>query len=593
MANYDPDFALALLLQAKYNKESAVASKSNKENKENAVSSFSKSVHKSVSNSLVDPIWETTDPTPDIHALFIAFNKRFFYGSLDSVEVTWSSRMTNCAGVCSYQNRSGFCSIRLSAPLLKLRPRSDLVETLLHEMIHAYLFVSNNDRDRDGHGPIFQSHMHRINREAGTKITIYHSFHDEVELYKQHWWRCNGICQQRKPYYGFVKRSMNRKPGPNDIWWTEHQATCGGTFIKVKEPEGFQKNKTAKVLNKKTSPNSMITGFFKTNVNSTSFVNKVGNEKSQALPIGTQDNLRKVQNSRFTSNNTASGYIVKDFKNSSTQSSSSHLKNPIKPGANIHGFQGSSNGSLSTGAVKKMGNSNTKDIHKNKSNPGSMLANRGSGTLVVTGREKNNVVQGTKTGSPVKPNFVPFSGSGYILDKPTKDKNKFNSKLLNTKPQHFTRQDSYMPKTKQPKLECIPDVIEIIDDNLYENCPVCNVAILKEEMETHLKTCIYLAPSDEFSEDIWNSNVSNNLTNETCTCPVCNLRVSRSEMNSHFDGCLGLSTVFNDSSTLDDSGDEDESSDVNCPCCDKKIKEIEINKHLDECLNMMLISKIK
>lgn len=86
-------------------------------------------------------------------------------------------------------------------PLLKLRPRKDLVETLIvssdkfkissklpcifvkyklsfflkHEMIHAYLFVTKNNRDRDGHGPEFQSHMYRINRESGTNITVINS----------------------------------------------------------------------------------------------------------------------------------------------------------------------------------------------------------------------------------------------------------------------------------------------------------------------------------------------------------------------------------------------------------------------------------
>ena len=34
---------------------------------------------------------------------------------------------------------------------------------------------------------------------------------------------------------------MNRAPGPRDPWWAEHQATCGGTFIKTKEPEGYGK----------------------------------------------------------------------------------------------------------------------------------------------------------------------------------------------------------------------------------------------------------------------------------------------------------------------------------------------------------------
>ncbi|MEQ2194851.1 hypothetical protein XENOCAPTIV_003898 [Xenoophorus captivus] len=75
-------------------------------------------------------------------------------------------------------------------------------------------------------------------------VEIYHSFHDEVDVYRQHWWRCNGPCQSRKPYFGYVKRSMNRAPSSQDPWWEDHQRTCGGTYTKVKEPEGYgKKNK--------------------------------------------------------------------------------------------------------------------------------------------------------------------------------------------------------------------------------------------------------------------------------------------------------------------------------------------------------------
>lgn len=45
-------------------------------------------------------------------------------------------------------------------------------QTLLHEMIHALLFVTQNNRDRDGHGPEFCKHMNRINKASGTKITV-------------------------------------------------------------------------------------------------------------------------------------------------------------------------------------------------------------------------------------------------------------------------------------------------------------------------------------------------------------------------------------------------------------------------------------
>ncbi|KGL98164.1 SprT-like domain-containing protein Spartan, partial [Charadrius vociferus] len=168
-----------------------------------------------------------------------------------------------CAGVCRYEGRGGMCSIRLSEPLLKLRPRKDLVETLLHEMIHALLFVTNNDKDRESHGPEFCKHMRRINRLTGANVTIYHTFHDEVDLYRQHWWRCNGPCQNRKPYFGYVKRSMNRAPSARDFWWADHQETCGGTFTKVKEPENFSKKSKEKTQPAKL-PNSESTNRGKT-----------------------------------------------------------------------------------------------------------------------------------------------------------------------------------------------------------------------------------------------------------------------------------------------------------------------------------------
>jgi SprT-like domain-contaning protein Spartan len=94
-------------------------------------------------------------------------------------------------------------------------------------MIHAYCFVLGIREGNGGHGPNFIKLMTGINRLAGTAITIYHSFHDEVSLYKTHWWRCDGVCQNRKPYYGFVKRTSNRAPGANDFWFRQHQETCG------------------------------------------------------------------------------------------------------------------------------------------------------------------------------------------------------------------------------------------------------------------------------------------------------------------------------------------------------------------------------
>lgn len=188
---------------------------------------------------------ELLDPNPDIWELFRQFDLQFFEETLtkNCVELSWSPRMTQTAGLCAWNPRTSFCSIRLSLPLLQLRSRRDLVETLIHEMIHGFLFVTHQDDNHESHGEKFHYHMFRINQMTGTRISVYHTFHDEVRNYQNHVWKCDGPCQNRRPFFGLVKRSMNRKPGPNDTWWKQHQDSCGGTFHKIAEPDPKNKPK--------------------------------------------------------------------------------------------------------------------------------------------------------------------------------------------------------------------------------------------------------------------------------------------------------------------------------------------------------------
>lgn len=92
---------------------------------------------------LVHPMWESLDPTPNVQSLFGAFNSKFFQSRLHCVELEWSKRMYSCAGICySRRNRMGHqVTIRLSEPLLKLRSRKDLVETLLVSRFPAILYI--------------------------------------------------------------------------------------------------------------------------------------------------------------------------------------------------------------------------------------------------------------------------------------------------------------------------------------------------------------------------------------------------------------------------------------------------------------------
>ncbi|KAF9972327.1 hypothetical protein BGZ73_004564 [Actinomortierella ambigua] len=85
-------------------------------------------------------------PFKDLHGLFLAFNDLYFESMLSACEVKWSPRMTRCAGLCVYQPKAHFCSIRLSEPLLKFRPESDYIDTLLHEMIQQYKITMDTEK---------------------------------------------------------------------------------------------------------------------------------------------------------------------------------------------------------------------------------------------------------------------------------------------------------------------------------------------------------------------------------------------------------------------------------------------------------------
>lgn len=181
------------------------------------------------------------EPQNELFEKFSHFNSLYFDNMLEGIEVKWSNRMTLSAGLCQFNYKEKFCSIRLSIKLLKFRPESDLNNTLLHEMIHAFLFLTSKIIDREGHGQEFQFHMNRINQISNHKITIYHSFKEEVSFYRQHIWKCNGKCQYISPFYGICKRSINRKPQPADWWFKQHQLDCGGEYIKISEPEPKKK----------------------------------------------------------------------------------------------------------------------------------------------------------------------------------------------------------------------------------------------------------------------------------------------------------------------------------------------------------------
>ena len=77
--------------------------------------------------------------------MFDYYNQIVFNGELHPVKLFWAPKLQQAAGICTYiGTRSGYSTqpitISLSIQLLGFRPEYDVVNVLVHEMIHALLF---------------------------------------------------------------------------------------------------------------------------------------------------------------------------------------------------------------------------------------------------------------------------------------------------------------------------------------------------------------------------------------------------------------------------------------------------------------------
>jgi len=88
------DFALALQLQQELYKDTDVVVLSDAISSVKSHSAPDTGTKTRSNGSLCDETWELVDPNPDAWALFIEFNKKFFWGKLTGVELRWSPRMT-------------------------------------------------------------------------------------------------------------------------------------------------------------------------------------------------------------------------------------------------------------------------------------------------------------------------------------------------------------------------------------------------------------------------------------------------------------------------------------------------------------------
>lgn len=249
-----------------------------------------------------------------------------------------------------------------------------------------------------------------------------------------------------------------------------------------------------------------------------------------------------------------------------------------------------------------------------KSGKGGILANRGGGTLVVTGSQgkQTETVQGPDAKLRID-QFKVFSGAGFTLGSASSVNDRAKSRLLS-----MVQEEPVHKKQKVSGNSSKSNGGEVfkkdIDDPMCK-CSVCGGRVSREEVDVHLESCVGL------------KNVFNNSTVEDCAdekeigeinekykevlCPVCNQSVGE-DINAHLDGCLNTSGFLN---LVDDSPVEiidsdvttpfsnknmpkpmliDNDSDVEiiesegrvaCPICGMRFGESKINDHVNLCLD--------
>lgn len=419
----------------------------------------------------------------------------------------------------------------------------------------------------------------------------------QVKLYLTHWWRCNGICQKMKPYFGVVRRSSNSPPGPRDFWWSRHTRTCGGTFIKIKEPEKPPQKA------KKTDKSKI-----KTNNNNNAIINK----------------------------NIGKGNKVGSIKVSSP--APAHTKS-----ADIRNF-----GDLD----RKRSNSTTvietvRNVWINKQIPSL------SGTLNDS-IKSNNVPNLLKhKAEPVHVESPP--------KKMKKIDDYFKANASSILKDVYGEEFIISQSSNSTKLRALPveQSIKVPPVNVYVNCPSCNAKVYSNDINKHLDECLNKDIIEKLGKDSIQQEIPRNLiiidnintkdfgdiqqhphvklkteikienvyktkvesiqtippfkaktenhigtTKEYASqmCTSCGDKVNM-PIESHFDKCLGFfhnnSTIpeervsimeivvidddFNPLNIKSEPGTSKQNFVQKCPCCGEKLdKPIEL--HLDDCL---------
>lgn len=423
---------------------------------------------------------------------------------------------------------------------------------------------------------------------------------------------------------------MNRAPGPSDFWWKEHQQTCGGQFIKIKEPENFKAKGSKKVKStpKNTTPaNNIFTWLTKTSPSNTELKSSPNNQKSL-------NEFKKLGNN--TNNVHGWGTGGPNAVNNSQKSNSSNITSVSKiPKFSSSGVLGGFN----TGKSNLLNKFSDTD----KSKIGIVFSKKAINLPIVnpvTKRSNNNNNQSSKEPQekfvecPICGIFILNNDINKHIDVCLIEKNgetkkkevSSQEKIDNFSLVQKRKNDAPIFSNKQLKLNTV-------DNSRKTNCPVCSKSFELASINEHLDKCL-LETDEQANNSVTNlddtndknesiisiSSTSSNTSSSSLiiedpkdshlsstpmknnaikttphNCLVCNAYISSGmSLIDHLEDCIG--DVFNDDSLLSTDCDNEEISEISseilidqndkypCPVCVQLISKSRMNQHLDICL---------
>jgi len=141
-------------------------------------------------------------------------NREIFNNALPpDVSVRWNHSRTNMGKTRITRHSDHSYLFHITISRFFICQDREYIETLIHEMIHVYMVLSGEFR-KDGriHGPLFQKHMNRINREY-PQYNISVKEEGPVEIDHKRIKGQNGflLCGADQTYFNLYYREIDRK----------------------------------------------------------------------------------------------------------------------------------------------------------------------------------------------------------------------------------------------------------------------------------------------------------------------------------------------------------------------------------------------